>query len=353
MTISGIPVRIDYRWFLVLALMSAIIAVNVEPLVNDVTGSIMLGLSATIVFFASILMHEFAHAVVARMEGLQVVEIVLHPFGGLARFRHPPETPRAEFRIAIAGPAASFLLTILFGLLLAASSYVRTDILTLLLFFLALSNFLLAVFNLFPGYPLDGGRVLRAYLWKHGRDLNEATILTGRCGQLIAAGLIVLGLVIVILRAEIFTGVWAVLVGIFLFDSASGIIREVNADESVLVEDIMSLPAAVSPDSSIQYFVDTVLPMHRRTAFAVAREKEFLGLLLLDDMKEVDRDFWSLTFVREVMRKPADDLIVPIGASLAEAKFLMNSNNAGVVVVLDEKGSLVGIVHRGSLKKLQ
>jgi Zn-dependent protease len=177
--VSGIPVRADYRWFFVVGLMSAITAASVNPLVSNIAGSVVLGLATTLVFFASIFLHEFAHAIAARWEKLEVVEIVLHPFGGLTRFAHPPETPRAEFRIAIAGPAASFLLTLFFSpcgrrQIPAGSTFSR--------YFSSCSryrNFLLAVFNLFPGYPLDGGRVLRAYLWKNGKDLTEATVLTG------------------------------------------------------------------------------------------------------------------------------------------------------------------------------
>src|SRR5687767_6174796 len=158
--ISGIPVRADYRWFLVVGLMSAITALSVNPLIGNIAGSIAVGLGTTLMFFASIFLHELAHAVAARLEKLEVVEIVLHPFGGLTRFRHPPETPRAEFRIAIAGPAASFLLTLFFLGLMAAANAGGLDILRGILFLLALSNFLIAVFNLFSGYPLDGGCVL-------------------------------------------------------------------------------------------------------------------------------------------------------------------------------------------------
>ncbi|HLA96155.1 MAG TPA: site-2 protease family protein [Pyrinomonadaceae bacterium] len=349
--VSGIPVRAGYSWLAVLVLMAAITAVNVDSLVRDPAWSIALGVAASLAFFASIFLHEFAHAVVARFEGLKVVEIVLHPFGGLARFRHPPETPRAEFRIAVAGPVASFLLAFLFGGLAAVSQYARTDILTLLLTLLALTNFLLAVFNMLPGYPLDGGRVLRAYLWKQGRDLNEATTLTGRCGQMIAVGLIVLGIIYVILRGEFFTGFWAVLVGIFLFDSASTIIRETASEDMIAVESVMSLPAPISPNSTIQHLVDDILPMFRRTTFAVVEDGRFVGILKLDDAKAVDVDFWRVTFVREVMRPFAEGLFVYKGTSLADARYAMSRTKAGAVAVLDDTGTLVGLVQLARLNK--
>ena len=161
MHVSGIPVRADGRWFLVVGVMSVVTAASIDSLVDNFGGSLVLGLAVTSLFFVSIFLHEFAHAFVAKMEKLEVVEIVLHPFGGLTRFRHEPETPRAEFRIAVAGPAASFIIAVVFVLLMAAANAAGLDILAILLFLLGLLNFLIAVFNMLPGYPLDGGRVLR------------------------------------------------------------------------------------------------------------------------------------------------------------------------------------------------
>jgi Zn-dependent protease len=348
--VSGIPVRADFRWFLVLVLMSAITAASVSARVESFAGSLVLGFFTTLVFFLSIFLHEFAHAVAARMENLEVVEIVLHPFGGLTRFRHEPKTPRAEFRIAVAGPAASFLLTLAFLGLMAAVNAAGLDILALLLFLLALSNFLLAVFNLFPGYPLDGGRVLRAYLWRTGRDLNEATVLTGRVGQSIGIGLIVLGSLFIVLRGEIFTGGWAALVGFFLYDSAKGIIREVEAAQKLLVDDVMLLPAAIPPGSNIQDFVDHVLPLHRRAIYPVAHDGHFFGMLLLEDMKAVPREKWRTTRVRDVMRPVEADHFVETRTSLAEARELMSANGVGALGVIDSGGKLVGFLQSGKPK---
>lgn len=349
--VSGIPVRVDYRWVLVLVLMTAITAVSIDPLVQNPVGSVLLGLAATLLFFISIFIHEYSHAVVAKFEGLSVVEIVLHPFGGLARFKHPPETARAEFRIAIAGPVASFSLALLFVGFIGISSYLETDILTLVLFLLALTNFLIAVFNLFPGYPLDGGRVLRAYLWKQGKDLNEATILTGRCGQVISIGLIVIGLTFVVVRGEFFTGFWAVLVGFFLLDSATSIIKEVNSEENVRIETQMMLPTPVAADLTVQRFIDEVLPMHRRTAFPVTDNERLLGMLVLEDIKAIQAEHWRSTTIRKVMRSVANEHFVHAENSVADARVLIESNGIGAVAVVSDDGRLVGFVHSSSLRK--
>ncbi|HUR97162.1 MAG TPA: site-2 protease family protein, partial [Pyrinomonadaceae bacterium] len=348
--VSGIPVRADYRWFFVVGLMSAITAASVNPLVGNIAGSVVLGIATTLVFFASIFFHEFAHAVAARWEKLEVVEIVLHPFGGLTRFRRPPETPRAEFRVAIAGPAASFILTLFFLGLMAAANAGALDILAILLFLLALSNFLLAVFNLFPGYPLDGGRVLRAYLWKNGKDLTEATILTGRCGQVIAVGLIVLGMLFVIVYGEFFTGFWAVLAGLFLYDSAKSILREIEASRAVHVDDVMQLPVSVDPGTTIHDLVDRTLPLHRQTVFAVAKDKHFYGMLLLEDLKRIDRSVWSKTLVRDAMRPVTVEQFVETGTPIREANDLAAANGCGAVAVIDKAGFFVGVIMGGIVK---
>ena len=344
--VSGIPIRADYRWFFVVGLMSAITAVSVNPLVGNIAGSVVLGIATTLVFFASIFFHEFAHAVAARWEKLEVVEIVLHPFGGLTRFRHPPETPRAEFRVAIAGPAASFILALFFLGLMAVANAGALDILATLFFLLALSNFLIAVFNMFPGFPLDGGRVLRAYLWKNGKDLTEATILTGRCGQMIAVGLMMIGMSFVLIYGEYFTGFWAVLAGLFLYDSAKSIVRDIEASRSIYVDDVMQLPVTVDPEATIQHVVDRIRPLHRQTVFAVAKDKHFFGMLLLEDLERVDRADRNKAAVRDVMRAVTVEQFVETGTPVRDAHALAASNGCGAVAVIDSAGFLVGLVYR-------
>jgi Zn-dependent protease/CBS domain-containing protein len=349
--ISGIPVRIDYRWFFVLALMSWITASSVNALVENVLTSFIFGLATTLVFFVSIFIHEYAHAVVARMEGMLVLEIVLHPFGGLARLKREPDTPRAEFRIAVAGPVASFMLAVAFVVLMAIANSLALNILSLLFFMLALSNFLLAVFNLFPGYPLDGGRVLRAYLWKRGKDLNEATVLTGRSGQIIAVALIVFGLFVAIARSDFFTGFWTILVGFFLYDAAKGIIREVNNFENLSVGEVMQLPVAVAPDVDVQHFVDRVLPFHRRSIFPVAKDKQLYGILMLEDLKKIPSETWRTTKIQTVMRPITPDYFVETNTALPDARQLMRENGIGALGVIDAQGNLVGFMQRGRIKK--
>jgi len=349
--VFGIPVRVDFRWFFVLILMSWLTASSIDPTFKNASTNFFFGFLTTIIFFASIFIHEVAHAVIARRENVPVVEIVLHPFGGLTRFRREPDTPRAEFRIAIAGPVASFLLAGLFLALWAITNSLGTNIISPLFFLLFLWNFLLAIFNLFPGYPLDGGRVLRAYLWRRGTDLNEATVLTGRCGQIIAGVLILFGTFIALVRADFFTGFWTIIVGVFLYDSASGIIRQTREQEKLIVEDVMEIPISVSPEADVLHFVDRILPLYRRTIFPVVKDKQLYGILSLEDLKKLRREDWHKTQIKAVMRPVTPDYFVEPDMLLSEARELMRENGIGALGVIDASGNLVGFMHGKKIKQ--
>jgi len=349
--ISGIPVLIDMRWIFVLFLMTFLTAGKLQREIDNYFTSFVFGFLTTLVLFASILFHEYAHAFAARREGIGVLEIVLHPFGGLARLQREPDTPRAEFRIAVAGPLASFFLAFLFLGLMLIFNAPETNILSLIFFFLSLLNFLLAIFNLFPGYPLDGGRVLRAILWRRGKDLTEATNLTARFGQIIGIALIVFGFVLIILNGEFFNGFWTGLVGFFLYDSAKSIIAEVGDFEKLTVEETMMLPVSIEPDSDVMRFVDHVLPFHRRTAFPVAKNRQLYGILLLEDLKKLPREEWRSTKIQDVMRPITPDYFVESNITHIEAREIMRENGIGVLGVIDSKGNLVGFLQRGKIRK--
>ena len=224
--IFGIPVRFDYRWFIVFVLSVWLIAMNLSRggmwvgsfklMPVSVSVAWLLAVITTIGLFLSVLGHELSHALMGRAEGIEIEEIVLHPFGGLARLRNEPESPRAEFRIAVAGPAASFLFALVSFVLMLPAIMAGYETVGGVLFLLTAGNLLLAVFNLFPGYPLDGGRVLRAILWGHTGDMEQATRLAGMCGMLIAAILIIFGVYMAIAPSfrSYFMGFWSVVVGV-------------------------------------------------------------------------------------------------------------------------------------------
>jgi CBS domain-containing protein len=213
-------------------------------------------------------------------------------------------------------------------------------------FFVASGNLLLAVFNLFPGYPLDGGRVLRAIVWKRTGNMREATRIAGFCGQLIALILIAFGIYMAVaptFRAY-FMGLWAVMVGVFLLGAATSVVK--SARGPATVRDAMAAPIAVEPDLTVQSFVDELLPLHRQATFPVARDRKLLGILLLEDLKKLPRDQWRTRRTREVMRPVNSSMFVPASATMASARELMQRNGVGAVAVINERYDLIGFVRQ-------
>jgi Zn-dependent protease/CBS domain-containing protein len=300
-----------------------------------------------------VLGHELSHALMARTEGIEIEEIVLHPFGGLARLRNEPESPRAEFRIAVAGPAASFLFALISFVLMLPAMMADYPTAAGVLFLLCAGNLLLAVFNLFPGYPLDGGRVLRAILWGRTGDIKEATRLAGICGMLIAAILIIFGVYMAIAPGfrSYFMGFWSVLVGLFLFDAAFSVVKHVRGRVQYIVKEAMSAPFAVEPDLLISQLIDSVLPMHRQVAFPVALNKRLHGIVSLEDLKTLPRERWHLTKARDIMRPIAPRFFVEPNAKLDYARELMKRNGIGSLAVVGKNGELVGFLQSGRFKR--
>ena len=358
--VYGIPVRIDYRWFIVFAMSVALIAANVRkyPLQLGTlrippTGDFLawtLGTVTTLALFLSVFGHELSHALMARIEGIEIEEIVLHPFGGLARLKTQPENPKAEFRIAVAGPAASFIFSLIAFAGMLLTTTLRFNFGTAFFFFIGAGNLLLAVFNLFPGYPLDGGRVLRAIIWKRSGNIRDATRIAGFCGQLMSLVLIAFGIYMVVAPTfhAYFMGLWSVLVGVFLLGAATSVVRSVR--DPATVADAMSPPIAIEPDLPISNFIDQVLPMHRHSSFPVAQNRRLLGILSLEDLKKIPREKWRGLRVRDTMRAVSSQLFVPQNATLESVNQLIEHNGVGAVGIVNGTGELVGFLRRGTLK---
>src|ERR1051326_7201788 len=361
--IFGIPVRFDYRWFIVFLLSVWLIAMNlarggmwvsqVQLVPVSTTMAWILGVVTTLGLFLSVLGHELSHALMGRAEGIEIEEIVLHPFGGLARLRNEPDSPRAEFRIAIAGPAASFVFGAISFVLMLPAMMANYPVVGSVLFLLGAGNLLLAIFNLFPGYPLDGGRVLRAILWRRTGDIRQATRLAGVCGMLIAAILIIFGVYMAIAPnfRSYFMGFWSVLVGLFLFDAAYSVVKHVEGRLQNIVREAMSAPFSIEPDVSISQFIDSILPMHRQVAFPVAHDRKLHGMLSLEDLKSLPRDRWPLPRARDVMRPIAPRFFVEPNATLDYARELMKRNGIGSLAVVGKNGELVGFLQSGKFKR--
>jgi Zn-dependent protease/CBS domain-containing protein len=367
--VYGIPVRIDYRWFAVFALSVWLIATNLIHRgmwvfqlrilhLDSATGWIV-GIITTMGLFISVFGHELSHALVGRAEGIEIEEILLHPFGGLARLRSEPHSPGAEFRIAVAGPAASFIFAVFSFAATVLAMMGKYPIAAAVFFLIGSGNLLLAVFNLFPGYPLDGGRVLRAILWHKSGNITQATRMAGVCGMLIAAMIILFGIYIMIApnwRASqpYFMGVWSILVGIFLLDTATKVVKSAQGAGMVLTAgEAMQPSIAIEPETTVCKLIDEILPLHRQTTFPVALNRRLHGILSLEDLKSLPRERWRITRARDVMRPIAPGFFVEPSTTLEQARKLMDSNGVGSLAVIDANGDLLGFLQSGKLRRRQ
>jgi Zn-dependent protease/predicted transcriptional regulator len=351
-TIRNVPIFIEYWWIPIGFLFSIISARNIPAsIVDDVFASFALGILATILMIFSLLFHEFAHIRAAFSNRIETIDTIIFPFGGIARFRKSADRPETEFRLSIAGPIASILLSILFLIGVFAANAIDLAFFAPIFFQLFLINLLLGVLNFFPGYPLDGGRLLRLYLRKRGHETNAATILTAKYGKLIAIILLLFGLFLALIRTDYLSGFWLTIVGISLFFSASRIIGEVQEFEQLIVADVMTAPVFVEPNTTITNFMEKTHSRFSQSIFLVAREKQFFGVLIFDDIKNVSRDKWSETKIHTIMRPITPDYFCETNALVNDAREIMRGNGIGALGVIDEKGNLVGFLQRGKIRK--
>jgi Zn-dependent protease len=261
--VAGIPVRLDVSWLFVFALISWSLAAGYVPQVLPELGPAatwLHALAAATLLFLSVFLHELSHSLVARQQGVRVLEIRLHVFGGTSELEAEPPTPRAEILIAIVGPLTSFALAALsYGLGRSVAELPWAFALT---GFLAAVNFIVGAFNLVPGFPLDGGRVLRALLWGWSGQLGWATRWASRVGSLFAFTLVALGLARA-LGGEVVGGLWFALIGVFLHQPARssaelGRLRE--RLERLRVGEVMSPPATTLDGRAGHPLEDAVTP---------------------------------------------------------------------------------------------
>jgi Zn-dependent protease len=364
----GIPLKIDYSWPPVAMLHIWLVSKYVLPArLPELPlwqcyffGSLMTGL-----LFVSILVHELAHCQMAQLEGIKIRDIQLHIFGGWARLENEPRTPMGEFRIAIVGPASSFLLALIFfaaGKVVFALNDNAASGLTEVFRYLSLANLLLAMFNLIPGLPLDGGRAFRAWMWHRKNDVLAATKLARQMGVALSYMLMSYGIYRAIWWRDLFSAVWILLVGYFLKNSADSDYRfrkqqrdyenAVKEAESRLREQwniegtvgsVMSVPAiAATPELSISQFVEQVLDKHRHTSFPVARDGRLHGIVRLERLREVPQEKWNDVLIQEMMQPVDDSLFVTVRTSIEHAASKLKGNQPGHLAVLDTDGFLVG-----------
>ncbi|MPY51585.1 site-2 protease family protein [Streptomyces acidicola] len=313
------------------------------------------GLCTAVVFFASLLAHELAHAVVARRNGVEVDDIVLWLLGGAARLKTEASSPGAELRIAGVGPLVSLLLGGFFALgawLLTLVS--ASGIVVEMVAWLAVINVLLAVFNAVPAAPLDGGRLLRAFLWWRTGDRLRATANATMAGRVFGWLLVVLGLVL-FLRTGTFGGFWLALIGWFLIAAATTEGRQAQLRgvlAGVPVRDVMTPePLTVPADTTIADFLTGVRYRYRHSAFPVTDDGAAVGLVTLDSARRVSQTEAQALPVRAVMVPLSKVIVVGPESPVADLMPRMEPGAEHRVLVVD-RGMLVGIVSPSDVSRM-
>ncbi len=351
--IAGIEVVIDYSWFIIFFLVIYTMAGSYFPQAHQQYSTrqyVVMGVVAAVLFFASILLHELAHSLVAIKNGIRVTSIRLLIFGGLAQVESEPKTGRQEFLIALAGPATSMVLGMFFfGIYSFLAMNNSMSPASGIAFWLGSANILLGLFNLIPGFPLDGGRILRAFLWDRWNDISRATKVVSQFGNAFAVFVIIFGVLQFLLTQSLISGLWIIFVGLFMKQSAVGSYQGVmlkKALSGVQVRQIMT-ERIVSVDwlLSIEELVQNYIYKHQFTLFPVYNRDEFIGTVSLDGVKDIAKDLWGFKQVRDIMTplefvpclQPSDDA--------SEVLTRMISANIEQMPVV-ENGKLMGLVSR-------
>jgi Zn-dependent protease/predicted transcriptional regulator len=360
--VFGIPIFAHYSWLPVFPFYAWAIASGLLPREAPGLSVIQywaLGLLTTMLLFVSVLVHELAHATMARAEGLGTGNITLYMFGGLASLNGQPAQPSSEFKIAVVGPAASFLIGLLFfaadWLLLYGKPYRAIG---QVLRHLGLVNWLLASFNILPGLPLDGGRVLRALVWRYNKNFRAATQLAIRSGLMIAITLIVAGIFFFILFPDYgITGLWMLIIGLMIglmLGTTEGRSRGVWRVKRGTVEDVMNRDVVqIPPNMKVTDFINKVLNNNHHTSFPVVLERRLHGMLLLEELKQTPREEWSRLEAREVMRPVNASMFIDVNTPIPQAQSMLATNGLGRAVVLDSNGFIVGYVSLRDVGKVR
>jgi Zn-dependent protease/predicted transcriptional regulator len=354
--ILGIPIRAHYSWLPVFPFYAWAIATSFLPReAPNLPASEywLFGFITTFLLFLSVLFHELAHSLMARAEGLGTGSITLYIFGGLASLEGQPANPSAEFKIAIVGPAANFLMGTIF--FLTAQSLAKGAA-EQVFRHLGLVNWFLAVFNILPGMPLDGGRVLRAIVWRFNKNFRASTQIAVRAGFVIAVTLVVYGLYFFTAADKVIglsSVALGVMIGLMLGTSEGrnyGILRVKRGT----IEDVMNRDVVlISPQMKISDFINKVLKNNRDTSFPVAEDKRLHGMLLLEDLKAVPREEWAKLEAKDCMRLVDNSMFISARLTVPQAQSLLANHPAHRAVVIDASGLIIGHLSLNDIRKAQ
>ena len=352
----GIDIRIHFSWFLIffIVVLSLADSFGAENVTWSDTKSFVIAVIAAVLFFLSVLGHELAHAVVARRFGMDVSSITLFVLGGVANLAKEPPSAISEFLMAVAGPATSIVIGLI-GIALAvfAPSLIQSapalQPIQPVAKYIGTINLYLAVFNLLPGFPLDGGRVFRSIVWGILKDRLAATRIAARGGQVVAALLVLAGVVLAFRLDATINGLWLAFIAYFLWNAATSTLQQERITSVVsgakvgplMTTDFKSTPPGVMVGQVIR---ELVLPMNLR-AIPVVSGDRFVGLVAIGDLRKVDQARWAETPVEAVMTPASEFPTVSPDDPLSTALERFGATDLPLLAVIKD-GRLVGVLYR-------
>jgi len=354
----GIPFYINSSWFLVLGFLTLTYGGNLATQFSEELGGILpwiLGLITALLLFSSVLAHELGHSFVALSQGIEVKSITLFLFGGLASLDRESKTPAEAFWVAIAGPLVSIVLFVFFiGIYLFTAI---TGPVGAIIELLAYINLALALFNLIPGLPLDGGNILKSIVWKITNNPYKGIIFASRVGQVFGWVAIIYGLIPTFLLRS-FPNFWYILIGLFLLRNAGrsaqyGEIQGVLADLTA-VDAIVPNNPIVSENLSLREFVNEyIIGKETRNRFLVVDAAGLLlGVIKVDDLKRINTSEWPLVQVKELMKPVTKMETVTTKTPLLEVVSLLEEKPINELIVINENAVLVGLIEKASIRNV-
>tara|TARA_R110002049_G_scaffold188402_2_gene356854 strand:- start:62781 stop:63905 length:1125 start_codon:yes stop_codon:yes gene_type:complete len=348
--LQGFDIKVDASWLLIAALIVWSLATAYFPTQMpdaQMPTLLVMAVGAMLGLFASLILHELAHAIIARRFGLQVSGITLFLFGGVAELQSEPLSGKTEFWIAIAGPVASLCVALAFWVCAHLANLLGAPApLGAVVSYLALLNLVLALFNLLPAFPMDGGRVLRAWMWARSGDLLSATRRAVTISTAFAYGLMALGLYTAFSGA-IAGGLWPVLIGLFLLAASRsalvGLETEVALDGRSVANLMTPNPRTVDPDLSLSALVNQVFLKYAISFIPVVENGVLLGYVDTKIVQKIDREHWTTTKVEDVVENSSDDNTVAHDMTAMDLMKQIAKTGRRKFLVVDASG-LVGVI---------
>lgn len=347
----GFEVRIDMSWIVLAVLVAWSLSTGLFPFyVKNLSTRAywLMGIIGAVGLFLSIILHEFAHSLVARKQGIPMKGITLFIFGGAAEMDEEPPSAKAEFLMAVVGPVSSLVLAFMFYVLQRATASIGlSQAVSGVLGYLAIINVILAVFNMVPAFPLDGGRILRSLLWKIKGNLKWATRVSSRIGS--AFGIILIGFGVAnLLTGGVITGLWYCLIGFFLHSAAKMSYRQLlvrRALQGEKIERFMTRNVmTITPSVSIEEFVDKyVYRYHHKLFPVVADTNRLIGCVTTKQVKDIPREEWQQKRVEDIAESCSpENSITPETDAVEALKRMKHSRNSRLMVI--REGRLEGIL---------